>query len=764
MLEFLSTEHQRFRRIPGARPTSDELEITSTWTLMSPAPASPMTNRMVADFQRFCQTCLDLPLTIDSATGQTGQVVWQLTGEDIPFDRQDAASESFRIAVENTRITISARHARGLLHGTHFLEWLMADRGGPFIPRQDIERTPAFMPRIANGIFIHGHQSLTNPGEFPDDYLALLSHYGTNGIHLYLDLWTVFRSTTLPELNSPDFDTQIAALRALCKRTEVFGIDIYLHINTPALMEDHPVFLAHPDTRGSLVEIFMEEISGRPWYNLCSGSTKVLAGYSEALEALFRAAPETAGMMMIIGGECFFHCFTRPANSPNGDTNCPHCHGKSPSLEIAALVNTAAKAVKSADVNKALYAWPYSAWIWSSQDPAEIEWIKHLEPSVSVLSNFDCGDTDEALQSGVRFFDYNIKCIGPSTTFARQAETLQSLGRPIYTKIETCTTPDAFFLPYLPLPYRWYERFTAMKNMGVAGYVGQWRFYGANASPSEELQYKITWNDVSGPDELLRTRCHRDFGLTGSAADDVLRGWKHLSDAWDDFPYSSMTAGERAAYMRGPFYLGPAHPLIFDVQDHYKLPLAFRTLRGDLRELAASEEEFAEMQRHAKPRYVSDLLVTLPFGVERYLEVLTNCRTQWQAGLSLLRHRLSNQGTRARMELDICETIDAHLRTLENVVRFYQLRDRLQSEPTNSDLFRSRLSELVTIIDDEIANAERMIPILNRDFRIGYGHSYGPVYDAEMVQAKITQCRFVRDTELPRFSKVIRFHVWGESP
>jgi hypothetical protein len=31
-------------------------------------------------------------------------------------------------------------------------------------------------------------------------------------------------------------------------------------------------------------------------------------------------------------------------------------------------------------------------------------------------------------------------------------------------------------------------------------------------------------------------------------------------------------------------------------------------------------------------------------------------------------------------------------------------------------------------------------------------------------QAKIAQCRYVRDVELPRFSSFMLFHTWLESP
>jgi len=756
----LNQEHFRFRRRSGLVAGESEIGLTDEWICRLEAPESGLTLRMMADFKRFSSECLE----VNFADTGTRAVVWRMLGDPLSaenFDRQDPEVEAFSIRVESDRVEISARHERGLLQGTHYLEWMMADRGGPFLRPGSQERKPAFQPRISNGVFVEGHQTLENPGQFSDEYLSLMSHYGVNGIHLYTSVWEVFRSEILPELNAAEGEVRIAKLRELNRRTLGFGIDLYLHLNTHPLGGDHPVFAAHPEVRGAQVEIFFEGVTGRDWFNLCSGSEKVRTGYAEAMEELFSAAPELAGAVMIIGGECFYHCFTRPAGADNGDTNCPHCQGKSPSEEVARLVNRVAAGVKATGNHKALYAWPYSAWIWSAHDPAEVDWISGLDPSVSVLSNFDGYDEDLGTGGGVRLFDYNITCIGPSTTFARQAERCREMGRPIFTKVETCTTPDAFFLPYLPLLPRWQARLDAMKKTGVAGFIGQWRFYGMNASPPEELQYRATWENDG--ERAMENICRRDFGLDDAGTSQTLGAWKLLSAAWEHFPYSAMTSGERAAYMRGPFYLGPAHPLIFDVQDSYQLPVSFRLLRGDAKEMVAPEE-FEELQRLAKPRYVSDLLVTLPFGVERYLELLRSCRADWQAGLETLRTALSGQGERAERELGVVETIDSHLRTLENVVKFYQARDVLQNTACDPAAFKTRLATLQEIASDEIANAERMLSILEADPRLGYGYCYGPVYDAEMVRAKIVQCRFVRDVELPRFSQVVRFHVWLESP
>ena len=766
-MSLLKGEHYRFRRQPGLVSDPDEIVMTSEWRLSAEAPTSPLLSRMVEDFRRFCAECLDLDLgeMTPAHSVETRRVSWRLTGSESSspdFDRQDPKIEAFALTVTDAGVEISAEYERGLLQGTHYLEWLMADRGGPVLKRGSLSREPAFMPRISNGVFIPCLQTPLSFGDFPDEYLSLMSHYGINGIHFTLDLWKVFQSKTLPELNSPGVAEDIAALRQLAQRLSKFGIDLYPVLITLPLMESHPVFRNHPDARGGRVELFLDGISGKPWHNLCSSSGKVLAAYAEAVENLFLSIPEMAGAIMAIGGESFYHCFTRPDEAAPGDANCPHCRGKSPSSEIAHLVNAITEAIKKTGSHKALYAWPYSAFVWSLNDPFQLEWIRHLKADVSVINNYDCDDEDASTASRVHFFDYNIKCLGPSDTFARQKEQLREQRRPIFAKTETNTTPDAFSLPYLPLHFRWLARFSSMRELGVAGFIGQWRFFGMNASLPEELLYKITWSDLP-PVEHLKTICRRDFDLKEPEISEILHAWRLMSESWESFPYSALTSGERECYMRGPFYLGAAHPLIFDAQKTYALPRSFYQVRGDLGELATSEE-IEEVEKLAKPRYVSDLLLTFPFGVERYLELLKNCRTKWTEGMTLLRRLLKPASQRAQMELDISEALDSHLRTLENVVRFYQARDILQNSASTPEEFQARLEILRNILNDEIANAERMRPILQRDIRIGYGYCYGPMYDAAMVEAKISQCRTVRDVELPRFRKIIRFHVWQQSP
>lgn len=742
MRAFLAGEHFRYRRT-ASTPQAGEVSLHSPVSLLIEAPDTPLMAQALADFRRFGEECLGLTF---AATGTPLRL--RLTGSpSAARPLLDPAAEAFTLTVGPEGVLLEAPFERGLLHGTHYLERLMADRGGPFLLPGQWEVTPQFMPRVSLGIAVDPDQE--------DAYLSLLSHYGMSGLRLHVDLKAVTHSSILPELNQPGREEKLAALARKLEQYARHGLDGLPIINTGVLPYDHPVFLANPARRGAPYKVFHDMATQAV---LCSSNAEVLAYYEEAFGQLFRELPDLYGGVVIVGGEGFMHCYSRPYGEFEGYSSCPHCREKSPSAEVARLCNHLAASLHRVAPDKPLFAWPYSAFTWSGEsDRAQQEWIAQLSPEVLVLSNFDTGSEDPQNDAGVFLYDYNIESLGPSKVFRAQAEQLHALGRPIYTKTESNVTTVAYTLPYLPVHFRWHRRFEEMREMGVAGYLNRWGFYPFNACLPEELQYHVIWNPGARAEDLLARAAVRDFGVTAAGAERVVAAWRQLSEAWDDFPYSAMTGGEREFYARGPMHYGPAHPLIFNEQDRYGLSASFFGLSGDLYSLATPEER-EELLRNARPRYVCDLLLTLPYGVERYLELITRCRERWAAGLGTLREALGPEpAERARMELDVCELLEIHLTSVENVVRFYRERDELWRGHLSVTEFREVLDRLAEVLRAEIANAERALPILAREFRVR-------TYSVAMVEEKLRQCRFVLEQELPMFDVSVRFHVWNSFP
>ena len=762
----MDAEHFRYTRFDAGPASADEVAFDSGALLLVEGPSTPLLEQAVSDFRRFCSQCMCVTLEGPRFNAPTtrGPLAVRLRldkSAPCPGDLLDPAMESFTLHVDEDGVRLEAAHERGLLHGTHYVERLMADRGAPYLRRVRKSVRPRFMPRLTNGIFVPAAQKVTDLALFSDDYLSLMSHFGANGIHVYLRLWDYIRNDALPELNSPDYDERIRQINDATERLARHGLDLYLVINNyPARSPDDPLFRAHPRRRGAYRRVFEgEQLRHVP----CSSSEEMLQCYDETFENLFRDAPGLAGMWMTVGGEGFLHCFCSPHGVPAGETNCPWCKGRDASEAVAALCNRVGAAVKRTGRYKTVWAHPYSAFVWSAKDAAQLRWMEHLSPDVYVYSAMDVNGPDPTNDSGVTLFDYNIKSIGPTERFKAQAAKSKERGLPILGKTETNTTPDAFFLPYIPVHYRWQQRFVEMSKLNVCGFVGQWRFFGMNGSLPEELQYHVNWNPAVSADDLLRRVVRRDFALSGESAEKVLRAWHAMSEAWDDFPYSAMLSGERGLYMRGPLHLGPAHPLIFNPQDSYDLSPKFREMSALLVEASQGKPaEYDELLRKARPRYVSELLLTVPFGVELFLELISRCHARWSLALADLKAALGAEPTaRAQMEMDVCETIDIHLAAIENTVRFYAARDRLSQGPLGREAFGEAIEHLKAIVRAEIANAERALPIMARDRRIGYIYCYGNAYDEDMVRDKLRQCRHVLEQELPHFDWLLRFHLWN---
>lgn len=749
MRDWLDREFLKHRHDPAAQAQRREVVIGADWQLRGPQPETPLLRRTLANVRRFCQQCLDLPLT----GGGAGAIVLEL-------DPTAPAGEGFRLTAQPGEVRVSAAHELGLLRGAMRLLRTCANRRAPFLPRGERDWTPAFAPRIANTVFCPGTQNLRDADrQFSDDYLALMSFFNISGVHVYLNLWEVYRSVSLPELNAPEAERGLADLQRFCARAAEFGLAVYPLINAPALPAAHPVFQAHPEVRGARVGIDIGMGEAAAVLALCTSSPLARAGLGEALGGLFMGTPAPGGAIFIVGGESFLHCYTRPAVPFTGSTNCVRCNAADPSTQVASLINGIATAIHAQAPSAKVFCWPYSAFTWSGEDRCQLELIRHLSAEVDFLSNWDTGDRHP--RTGAMLYDYNLVEIGPAHQFAEQHRALTAAGRPHFARFESATTPLMFQVPYLPLPFRWGERVQRLRREQVSGYLSQWRFFGFTGCLPEELLVEGVWQEETTA-AALRRYCQREFGECPAA---LLRGWRTMGRAWDQLPYSACLVGERQYYMKGPIYLGPAHPFILDPQRNYGLSRGFVKLRGDAAESFA-DLPFAELEQlHGVPAYSSDLFWTLPVGVARARRMLRQAMATWARGLALVATAFREPNEAARRELGLCRLIGIHLRTALHLAEFYQRRDRFLggglAGPEALAEYTLRMQELLTA---EIANAEAALPLLEADPRLGYGFCYGIVYDAQMVREKIAQCREVRDIDLPAQAKDLRFHLYAIFP
>ena len=744
----------RFRRDPHRVAAADEVEITSAWRLCNQAPETALVKRTIGSLRSFCETCMDVGLCCSSDAG--------LPAGTITFAVVDGVEggEAFTLDVHDQGVVLRSGSETGLLRGVTWILRQFAANLAPILRVGSVSFGPAFHPRIANTVFSPSVQRLQDDLEiqYSDAYLSLLSFHDVSGVHLYVNLWDLAKSRRVPELcaEEDEYAANMASLRRFCARAGEYGVGAYLLINTPVLPAEHICFQSHPEMRGARVSVESVHIDG---HCLCTSTEQTVAFFEETLANLFIDAPALAGIILIVGGECFYHCYMRPAPPFTGRTNCPRCQRRNPSENVANLVNRIAQAVTDVRSGAQVFCWPYSAFTWSGSDKAQIELIRHLSPSVLFLSDWATGDIHP--NTGAVLYDYNIEQIGPTSCFLQQTEALEERGSLHYAKIEAATTSSMFQFPYLPVHFRWGRRAAEMRSRGVAGYVSHWRFYGFTGSLPEEILSESVWSDVA-LEEVLERYCRREYREFSSG---MLTGWRIMSEAWDYFPYSATFAGGSQSYMKGPLYLGPAHPFIFDAQKHYGLSRGFMRLQGYAAEDFSEETLEEQERRYASPCYVSDLLWSLPIGVDRTIALLEQLVCEWRRGVEVFERAFASPNAAAEDEIGICRVIGTHFETCLYLARFLKLRDRFFSGGLDGmDEMNQLIEQMQRIVLKEIRNAERAIPLLERDVRLGYGYCYGVVYDAQMVREKIAQCRFIVQQELPLLAKSLRFHLYNVFP
>jgi len=733
-------------RLKGVRPKKNEIVIDRKWTIVCCASPPKVIKNAARDLRRFFKEALKINLSSDKRSSKSIRV--SASDGGVP--------ESSSIICKENLIDITGNDPRGAAQGVYYLERMLSLRGGPFVRQGKMKVEPAFRRRINRAFFGRIWEHGDDNESYPDCYLQKLARGGFNAIHFYCNLYDLALSKTLPHLAGKNARKRLHDFRKLSERLAVYGLDIILHINNPPLPEDFKLFRKMPRTVGAST---FEKGRVIP----CSSHPKVLRFYAEAVSNLFRHIPKLAGVTLITGGECFLSCYSRPEPRTEKGTNCPRCARRSAEDVFAGMVNTITKAVLKVKKNAEVIVWPYSAFRWS-RDKYQLEYIRKLDRNVILQSNFETNDF--IVHDGVKSltFDYNIVNIGPTKRFHAQTLLCRKRGIRRFAKTESNVSLDLHNVPYNPVMERWAKRFEAMRKEGLDGYQAQWRFTGYAGSLPEQLLEIFSFTPAPGVDEALNALASKAFGADGARS--AVSAWKAFSEAWENFPFSGFIAGGKHIYMHGPLYIGPAHPLIFDVQRDYNLSHLFYQQRPYIAEGTSAEHESVIIKR--EPVYVSDLSWTQPWGVEIFLRHMQKVRSGWARGLALYEKALKKSGRSRRKqalkEFAVAKMVGCTLTTAINTAEFYITRDVLYGTAyRTSAALRKDLALLRRVAENELKNAEEALRAMDMNYALGYFDTYGTVYTREMIEAKIRQVKYVINHELPEYLKLYLPHIFEEN-
>ena len=635
--------------------------------------------------------------------------------------KKNGKSLQYSISIGKNGVTITAETPRGAARALFRLQAMMRLRRAPFLKKGTFDSSKDLSPAVAYPAF---STYMTNEMDYPEayheNYLKRLARTLYSGFHLNLQMAIFAKSELLSEFDHPDAEKNLETLRKIVACAEKFGLDVYLSYYLEPIKGDHPAFQNHPEIRGSRI------VGTDNLYICCCSSDMVRRFYTEQAARLFREIPGLGGLLMIAGCEGWLHCHTACAQTPDGLCECPRCRELEPERSVADMFNMMAAGVKKVSPEADFVVWNYGIHAWS--DVLGEKFVSYLSKDCTVMANFDTGDDFKLEGAEGTYFDYSFTCVGPSTPYKAQMALTQKRKMKMMAKCESGTPLEYCSLQYVPAMTRWERKYSNIIKMGSSGAVFNWKFVGYTEGLSQELAGLMSGGEQKN---ILKKLAAQHFGSDN--VETVLQAWKKFDRAIDFHPFSIGSAG----YFKGPFYIGPAQPLLLSTDTPADIPACFFWRNG------------------RSPLFMNSLAFVAPFGVNSFLRALNKLERYWGEGVAKLEELvLHPEDAYLSKEISahkaICKLFLCFMKTAKAMVKFYALRESLLAERYTLEQGTEKLRQMREIALAEIENTQDAIEILKGNHRIAfcYGYRYG--ISVEMCEYKIQHTKRLIEKDLPQ--------------
>jgi hypothetical protein len=714
----------RFSRDPNAKPDSSEVEITGDWKIVASNQHGQLPPLMATHLAEFL-TRLNVNCDVVPESNPDG------TSSEIQLTIGDPAGtpdEGFALTTTKDRVIVQSSTVEGLRDGVVHLAEEMGLRQAPFVSLGERKFRPRLKVRLGTVPWMGSQRDLVFMG-----YNAVFVSVG--------DLYSGSISEAIPELAARRSPGSLERLAASVEDAAKYKLHTFCFTDIRRKFpKDDPIFQRDPSLRGALTW----KADGE--YVLCTEHPAMKQFLQETVAGIFKAAPELDGLVIIIGGEGFYHCYMRAFGAKKGHTTCERCEPLGAERAVANLCNNLAEAAREFNPKAEIIAWPYSAeHVWSA-DPNQSGFINLLKPGCGIFTEME---KDEYVEkpNGVRkhLWDYSIDLIGPGERAKAQIAACRAAGASIYMKSEPELGFEAPRLPFIPCLDRWIDRAEAMAACGADG---AWVFpaFRSNYGSSAAEAYKLVWWDPA-PDknivlDLLAAR------IAGNTAGPHLRkAWSYVSEAVPLMP-------EIPSYYKGPYYLGPAHPMCADA--NAELPQTFYGKYLFMAEIADSEG------LKSLPTFVTKPTGNAPVFAEYYKQmqnVLAKALGEIEQATPLVPER-------CKLAFDSeASAIRWYYHTARTEANFYEsciLRDRIAERIAKTATAKPESAELqpdfarwLMVLRDELANAKAALPVIQADMRLDfyYGGDHTFPHAEEMLRTKIAILEKEIDTYVPQLAK-----------
>lgn len=655
--------------------------------------------------------------------------------------------ESYQINVSDNKCQIVASDIEGIRRGIFYIEDEMLRNGGAFLQMGSYKHSPILKHRISRCFFgpikrpgnlpglMLGDELLDDRDYYPDNYLNRLAHEGVNG------LWVTLSSkmgdgssvgfgdlveTSVTKFKDSDAEKRIVKLRSIVKKCRRYGIRVYLKTMEPYV----PVSMIND----SVLNLF-PDILGNGKRFLCA-SNKIGKQYLyEAVNNIFTAVPDLGGIINISHGELYTTCLSALPATGGGHIDCVNC-SRIPEWEI--LYNSLSamkKGMKDASPDAELISWLYMPQPQTQNMIHTLaDWVytipAHTPQDVILQFNFESGIRKSVFGKELIGGDYWIAAPGPSSRFERIAEIARENNTSVSAKIQTGASYSVATVPFVPVPSLIYEKFFAMRRLGVSTTMLNW-IVGASPGLMNKAAGILSFEPFPEDENDFLNKLATIY-WEKEDVQNVIEAWKLFSEGYQNYPLDN-----KFQYF-GPMSDGPVWPLLLTPMD---VPLSPTYQIGD--------------RSTGKPWLPSGDRIGECFPENlTFAEMVELCRElseKWDRGVKILngiKPKYAGNPDRI-LDIGLAQALGIHFRSGYNIINFYYLRDKM----FNSDNHQEQtliLSQLRNIIEKEIEQSEQLKDLCNNDPRLGYhadAESYK--YFPEKIEWRINFLKKILKNQMP---------------
>ena len=621
----------------------------------------------------------------------------------------ETTPEAFILDVSKDGCTVYAGTTDGIRRALIFIEDEMKRRSGPFLPLGRTEKRPYVQTRISRCFFTPpSHASAegsvnelcSDIDYYPDEYLNRLAHDGINGLWIGSSFRKMLKSNIIKEFGAEQ-DVQIKKLNQVVQKCKKFGIGIYLFVTEPASSCYSKEILNYPDLIGPT--------TSDNFTLLCPSSEKVQAYIKESVTNLFTLVPDLAGLINITVGESLSGC---------GSTNrliCPKCKEKYKTLAgtLSATEKMFSDAMKEVAPRAKFISWTYAQRECTEADTEAACMAR--DKDVIHMQNFEDLGTPVQLGKKRLAYDYWLSYTGPGKLMEKTAKINKQRNVKTFAKLQVCSSHEISTVPYVPAPGILFDKYKFMHQNGIVGVMQCW-YFGNYPSLMNKSAHELSFAPYFNDKEEFLTHLAKTY--FGNDYLNAVKAWKWFEKGYKNFPVNL------AFEWVGPMQDSPCCPLHLKPADW---PMPGTWLK--------SEQSGGDR--------IGECLLNGHTIDEAIILVGKMCK-YWEKGLSYMLKIPTYDSEIRNEQIRNATAINLIFNSGLNVLKFYKLRHLLGTKQGGIEI----LNQMKDIVNKEIEISSALLPISEKDNRIGY-HSEANGYKIfpEKLKWRIQKLKDLLQTE-----------------